>query len=151
MAGIISSTPNYRGRIAPSPTGYLHVGHAKTFWTAYCRCRRNSGSLVYRDEDIDGPRCKPEFSKAAVEDLTRLGIAWDEGPIRQSDRLAHYQAAWLKLVHEGLIYASPHSRKDVKNASDATRNDTGEIVFPPLASSPQNAIPQNTKKYQLAF
>ena len=59
-------TSSYRGRIAPTPTGYLHLGHARTFWIAMERAREAGGRLIYRDEDIDPDRCKPEFAEAAV-------------------------------------------------------------------------------------
>src|SRR6476619_7601144 len=72
--------PVYRGRLAPSPTGFLHLGHAKTFWTAQERAQANGGKLVLRIEDIDKDRCKPEFRNAIFEDLSWLGLTWDEGP-----------------------------------------------------------------------
>jgi len=70
----------YRGRIAPSPTGYLHLGHARTFLIAAERAREFRGSLVFRNEDLDPERCRPEFVAAMFEDLRWLGISWDEGP-----------------------------------------------------------------------
>src|SRR5689334_25257268 len=75
----ISSVP-YRGRIAPSPTGYLHLGHARTFWTAYERARMNGGVLVFRNEDLDPQRSRPEYAHAMFDDLRWLGIEWQEGP-----------------------------------------------------------------------
>ena len=71
---------NYRGRLAPSPTGYLHLGHARTFWLAHQRARAANGKLVFRNEDLDFLRCKPEFVAAMYEDLRWLGLSWDEGP-----------------------------------------------------------------------
>ena len=65
---------SYRGRIAPTPTGYLHLGHARTFWIAMERAREAGGTLIYRDEDIDPDRCKPEFAEGAIEDPS----AWRE-------------------------------------------------------------------------
>ena len=70
----------YRGRLAPSPTGYLHLGHARTFWVAWQRARAAHGKLIFRNEDLDYQRCKPEFVKAMYEDLRWLGLDWDEGP-----------------------------------------------------------------------
>ena len=70
----------YRGRLAPSPTGYLHLGHARTFWAAWKRARAAHGKLIFRNEDLDYQRCKPEFVQAMVEDLRWLGLDWDEGP-----------------------------------------------------------------------
>ena len=73
-------TATYRGRLAPSPTGYLHLGHARTFWVACQRARAAHGKLIFRNEDLDYQRCKPEFVKAMYEDLRWLGLDWDEGP-----------------------------------------------------------------------
>ena len=71
----------YRGRLAPSPTGYLHLGHARTFWVAWQRARAAHGKLIFRNEDLDYQRCKPEFVRAMYEDLHWLGLDWDEGLI----------------------------------------------------------------------
>src|SRR5271163_2235941 len=70
----------YRGRLAPSPTGYLHVGHARTFWTAFQRAREAGGTLVMRMEDLDPDRCRTAYAEAAFDDLRWLGIRWQEGP-----------------------------------------------------------------------
>ncbi|HEY2113487.1 MAG TPA: glutamate--tRNA ligase family protein, partial [Candidatus Angelobacter sp.] len=70
----------YRGRLAPSPTGYLHLGHARTFWVAWQRARAAHGKLVFRNEDLDYQRCRPEFVRAMYEDLHWLGLDCDEGP-----------------------------------------------------------------------
>lgn len=120
----------YRGRIAPSPTGYLHLGHAKTFWTAFERCQDANGFLIYRDEDIDFHRCKENFSQAAIEDLKHLGIKWDEGPIKQSERSAIYIEALEKLVSLGLAYPCESSRKDIKEHPDTALSPEGEPIFP---------------------
>ncbi|MGB0290843.1 MAG: glutamate--tRNA ligase family protein, partial [Opitutales bacterium] len=59
---------NYRGRIAPTPTGYLHLGHARTFWIAMERAAEAGGELLYREEDLDPHRCRPEYAQSAIED-----------------------------------------------------------------------------------
>src|SRR5208283_3443561 len=95
----------YRGRLAPSPTGLLHIGHACTFWTAYQRSVANRGTLVFRNEDLDPQRSKPEFTRAMIEDLQWLGIHWEEGPgaggpcvpYEQSRRRELYLETWRKL------------------------------------------------------
>jgi glutamyl-tRNA synthetase len=105
-------TSSYRGRIAPSPTGFLHVGHARTFWTAYQRARAAGGALVFRMEDLDEQRCRGEFAEAAMEDLRWLGIRWQEGPdvggpcqpYSQSLRRMIYVQAWRRLLRSGLSY-----------------------------------------------
>src|SRR3954465_13194377 len=72
--------PSYRGRLAPSPTGYLHVGHARTFWVAAQRAAQHGGTLILRNEDLARQRCRPEFVHAMYEDLHWLGLHWSEGP-----------------------------------------------------------------------
>jgi len=114
-----------RGRLAPTPTGLLHVGHARTF--AVAAERAGAAGLVLRIEDLDGPRCRPEFAVAALEDLRWLGLDWTEGPdvggphgpYVQSRRAAWYLAIWRRLEATGLIYPSPHSRRDVEEAATA--------------------------------
>src|SRR3954468_13393402 len=78
--GFLSSAGGYRGRLAPSPTGYLHLGHARTFWIAQERARAAGGTLILRNDDLDRARCRPEFVGAALEDLRWIGLKWSEGP-----------------------------------------------------------------------
>jgi len=119
-----SPVTGYRGRLAPSPTGYLHVGHARTFWTACERARDAGGTLVLRMEDLDTQRSKAAFASAAIEDLQWLGIRWEEGPDAggpfrpyvQSRRHAHYRQAWLKLMHLGRLYPCKCTRRDIETA-----------------------------------
>jgi glutamyl-tRNA synthetase len=75
-----TSDAPYRSRLAPSPTGYLHLGHARTFWTAQQRSRERNGTLILRNEDLDTQRCRPEFKTAMIEDLRWFGFEWQEGP-----------------------------------------------------------------------
>jgi glutamyl-tRNA synthetase len=121
----------YRGRLAPSPTGYLHLGHARTFWVAWKRARAARGKLIFRNEDLDYQRCRPEFVEAMYEDLRWLGLDWDEGldlegvsrgdfgPYSQSERRSFYLDAWRKLRDSGLIYPCTCSRKDLERALSA--------------------------------
>src|SRR4051794_40565018 len=103
---------NYRGRLAPSPTGYLHLGHARTFWTAQQRAQAAHGTLILRNEDLDFARCKPEFVTAMLEDLRWFAFQWQEGPdhggpfapYSQSERQSLYHAAFEKLRNSGFIY-----------------------------------------------
>ncbi len=120
--------PAYIGRLAPTPTGLLHAGHAATFRTVHERARAAGGRLILRIEDIDPLRCKPEFASACLEDLTWLGITWDEGPVRQSERRTVFLDAWTRLRAGGFIYPSPHSRRDVELAAQAPHEE--EPVFP---------------------
>ncbi|HME57694.1 MAG TPA: glutamate--tRNA ligase family protein, partial [Terracidiphilus sp.] len=128
MASLPASPPsNYRGRLAPSPTGYLHVGHARTFWTAFERTRDTGGTLVMRMEDLDPDRSRAEYAEAALEDLRWLGIRWHEGPdvsgpfapYEQSKRNAIYLEAWRKLLRGGFLFPCRCSRKDLEAALSA--------------------------------
>jgi glutamyl-tRNA synthetase len=128
----------YRGRLAPSPTGLLHVGHARTFWKAQQRAREHRGVLVLRNEDLDKGRCKPEFVTAMFEDLHWCGFEWQEGPDRggpfepyaQSERLAMYRQAFEKLKSAGLVYPCTCSRQDVLRALTAPHAGEDEPVYP---------------------
>lgn len=119
----------YCGRIAPSPTGYLHLGHARTFWTAQERARAAGGKLILRVEDLDRARCRPEFVKASIEDLEWFGFRWDEGPIFQSERTAQYREALESLRRKGAIYQCVCSRQDVLRALSAPHLGEEEPVY----------------------
>jgi glutamyl-tRNA synthetase len=128
----------YRGRIAPSPTGLLHIGHAVTFWRAYERACAAGGKLVLRIEDLDRDRCRREFADAIIEDLHWFGLDWDEGPdiggrlapYIQSQRRFRYLEAWEKLRLSGVIYPCKCSRKDVADASLAPHDENEEPIYP---------------------
>jgi glutamyl-tRNA synthetase len=130
---------NYRGRLAPSPTGYLHLGHARTFWTAQQRAKENGGELILRNEDLDATRFKMEFVDAMLEDLRWFGFAWSEGPdiggkfapYNQSERMNFYRAALEKLRAGDFIYPCTCSRKDILAATRAPHaNDDDEPIYP---------------------
>ena len=100
-------------RFAPSPTGYLHVGHAFSALTAWRRAREAGGRFLLRVEDIDPTRCHPEFAAAIEEDLTWLGLDWD-GPVRvQSQHLPEYRATLDALDARGLLYPCFCSRATI--------------------------------------
>ncbi len=134
----MSQPTPYRGRLAPSPTGLLHVGHARTFWTAQQRARERGGALVLRNEDLDRPRCKPEFVSAMLEDLRWFGFQWQEGPdcggpfapYAQSQRRELYRAAFEKLLSLGVVYPCACSRQDVLRALQAPHAGEEEPVYP---------------------
>ena len=138
----------YRGRLAPSPTGLLHVGHARTFWTAYTRARDAGGTLILRMDDLDAERSKPEFAEAAIEDLRWLGIRWQEGPDKisldkstgggpcgpyiQSRRYNLYNIAFRKLVRRGYLYPCRCSRKEVAAAASAPHEGQAQYDDEPI-------------------
>ncbi len=128
----MSCAQTYRGRLAPSPTGYLHAGHARTFWIAHERARAAAGVLVLRNEDLDPQRSKPEYVRAFLEDLRWFGIDWQEGPdvggphapYSQSERREFYLHAWRKLYEGGWVYPCTCSRKDLAEAAQAPHEQT---------------------------
>ncbi|MEY2487911.1 MAG: glutamyl-tRNA synthetase [Verrucomicrobiota bacterium] len=146
------SKTTYRGRIAPSPTGYLHAGHAMTFWRAQERARSADGSLALRIEDLDRERCQSEFYDAIIEDLHWFGVRWDEGPdvggsdapYLQSERRPLYADAWETLRARGLIYPCRCSRKDVLGAAAAPHDENEEPIYPgtcrPLSTTVATAL-----------
>lgn len=130
----------YRGRLAPSPTGYLHLGHARTFWRAQERAREHNGTLVLRVEDLDRARCRPEFAEAIAEDLRWFGVRWDEGPYRQSERRELYLATWQKLRDGGFIYPCVCSRRDVTEAAVAPHHENDEPIYPGTCRPPLGTV-----------
>ncbi len=120
----------YRGRLAPSPTGLLHLGHARTFWIAAQRARAAGGRLLLRNDDLDRARCRPEFVTAMQEDLRWLGLGWDGPMISQSERIPLYRAALARLHAAGRIYPCTRSRRDVLEAAGAPHE--GEVDDEPI-------------------
>jgi glutamyl-Q tRNA(Asp) synthetase len=100
-------------RFAPSPNGYLHLGHAYSVLLNYDLARRAGGRMLLRIEDIDTMRCKPEFETAIVQDLAWLGIEWETPVRRQSEHLDVYRDAVEKLAAQGLVYPSFESRAEI--------------------------------------
>ncbi|MDG1991997.1 MAG: glutamate--tRNA ligase family protein [Pirellulales bacterium] len=140
---------NHRGRLAPTPTGFLHVGHAYTFGIA---AERASGELVFRVDDLDYARCTNEYIAASIEDLQWLGLAWAEGPdcggesgpYFQSQRTGLYLEAWQQLAAKKIIYPSPHSRRDVEGAALAPHAPVGaEPLFPVDLRPDEWTVPAN--------
>ena len=143
-------SPNsaYRGRLAPTPTGPLHLGHARTFWLAAARARAAGPGavLVLRLEDLDAARCRPEYAAAIGEDLRWLGLRWQEGPdvggphapYAQSERREFYLTAWRLLRDGGFIYPCARSRADVRRAAQAPHeeDEDAEPVYPPAWRPP---------------
>ncbi len=124
----------YVGRLAPSPTGALHLGNARTFMIAWLRARSLGGKVIFRMEDLDHPRDKPGAAAGAVEDLKWLGFDWDEEYV-QSERTDLYREALESLTRgrvgaaDGFLYPCVCSRRDVENAQSAPH--AGEQLFYP--------------------
>lgn len=136
------TSPSYRGRLAPSPTGYLHLGHARTFWIAAVRAGAAGGTLLLRNDDLDRARCRPEFVDAMQEDLHWLGLSWSGPMFAQSERLPRYRLALERLHAQGLIYPCHRSRRDVLEAAGAPHEDAGaddEPVYPLAFRPPADA------------
>lgn len=102
-----------RSRFAPSPTGYLHLGHAYSALIAEARAKEASGRFLLRIEDTDRARCRPEYEAAIYEDLTWLGLDWERPVLRQSDHLPDYAAALDRLSGMGLTYPCRCTRADI--------------------------------------
>lgn len=131
---------HYRGRLAPSPSGHLHLGHLATFGVAAERARAHHGSLIYRNEDLDPQRSQTIYLHSAMEDLCWMGIHWQAGPdllgpdapYSQSQRRAHYLRAWRQLHQAGFLYPCTRSRKDLAHAARAphAEEEAGEALYP---------------------
>ena len=100
-------------RFAPSPTGFLHIGHAYAALTAFDTAMRQRGRFLLRIEDIDRGRCRPEFEAAIYDDLAWLGLQWEKPVRRQSEHFGDYAAALEKLRDRGLLYPCFCTRKDI--------------------------------------
>lgn len=126
--------PPFVTRFAPSPTGYLHLGHAYSALFAFEAARSTGGCFLLRIEDIDQQRCRPEFELGIREDLRWLGIHWD-GPVRrQSEHGAVYQAALDELRELGVLYPCFCSRRqirvEIEQAGRAPHGPSGEALYP---------------------
>ncbi|HEY3663471.1 MAG TPA: tRNA glutamyl-Q(34) synthetase GluQRS [Chthoniobacterales bacterium] len=139
---VLQSIIPYRGRLAPSPTGYLHVGHAVTFWRAQERTLSANGKLLLRIEDLDRDRCRPEFRDAITEDLVWFGLQWEGAPVLQSERRALYLEAWKRLRDRGLIYPCTCTRRDVLSAAGAPHAEDEEPIYPGTCRPAGLTIPQ---------
>jgi glutamyl-tRNA synthetase len=117
-------------RLAPSPTGALHLGNARTFLVNWLLARRSNWRIILRIEDLDGPRVKPMADRQAIEDLQWLGLDWDGPPVYQSDRLDVYTPAIEALVAAGRVYPCVCTRREVEVAASAPHADDGSGIYP---------------------
>ncbi|MCC8195177.1 MAG: tRNA glutamyl-Q(34) synthetase GluQRS [Deltaproteobacteria bacterium] len=130
-----------RGRLAPSPTGFLHLGNAWAFWMAWLDARSRGGECVLRFEDIDPARARPEYAEAVARDLAWLGLDWDYGPgagngkenpdiFLQSRRAARYRDALNFLRARGLVYPCYCTRKELRDIAGAPHVDDAGAPYP---------------------
>jgi len=128
-------------RFAPSPTGYLHRGHAFSALTAFQTAREAAGRFLLRIEDIDATRCRPEYDAAVVEDLVWLGLEWEKPVRRQSEHLTDYHAAIEALRQRGLVYRCFKTRKEL---------DIGRAPHEPTVPYVGAPLPANDEAERLA-
>jgi glutamyl-Q tRNA(Asp) synthetase len=127
----------FKTRFAPSPTGYLHLGHAYSALTAYEAAQANDGEFLLRIENIDHTRCRSHYEQAIHEDLTWLGLDWPTPVLRQSEHISDYMDALERLKQLGVVYADAKTRKEqVEQAQSAPQED---IAAPPSGSAQTTA------------
>ena len=127
----------YRGRLAPTPSGFLHEGHVRTFRTAWDRARSVGGTLVLRMDDLDSARCTEEYARACIEDMQGMGLDWDEGPDKggpfgpyQQSRRAELYLKALRTLHEmGCIYPCLKTRREI-SAAGILDSSGKEYLYP---------------------
>lgn len=132
------SQDKLRGRLAPSPTGALHLGNARSFLLAWLSIRSRGGTLVMRMEDLDHPKVKPGTADQALDDLRWLGLDWDEGPdvggphapYVQSERIEQYRRALSRLKDVGMVYPCTCSRSDVEAGQSAPHVGEDGLRYP---------------------
>jgi glutamyl-tRNA synthetase len=117
-------------RLAPSPTGALHLGNARSFLINWALAKRHGWRIVLRIEDLDGPRIKDDADTLAIDLLGWMGLDWDEGPYYQSPDLGPYHAALCGLLERGEVYPCTCTRKDIQQAQSAPHDDSHELRYP---------------------
>jgi glutamyl-tRNA synthetase len=131
-------------RLAPSPTGALHLGNARTFLVNWLLARKLGWKVLLRIEDIDGPRVKRDADRELIDDLQWLGLDWDQGPIYQSSRLPEYRKALETLLAAGMAYACVCTRREVEQAASAPHSEDGAAVYPGTCRGKYATIAQAT-------
>jgi glutamyl-Q tRNA(Asp) synthetase len=137
-------------RFAPSPNGYLHLGHALSALLNADMARAAGGRLLLRIEDIDTARCRPEYEAAIYEDLAWLGIAWEEPVRRQSEHYDGYRAALASLEALGLVYPSFESRAEIAALVAAREPWPRDPDGAPLYPGDAKAMPAPERKRRMA-
>src|SRR5215831_13505013 len=131
------------GRLAPSPTGGLHLGHVRTFLIAWLAARSPGGRIILRIEDLDRSRVRAEARRTALVDLRWLGLDWDEGPdvggpsapYVQSERLEVYAGALERLKRAELVYPCTCTRADIERAAAAPHAEDEGPTYPGTCAS----------------
>ncbi|MFN0009017.1 MAG: tRNA glutamyl-Q(34) synthetase GluQRS [Planctomycetota bacterium] len=118
------------GRLAPSPTGFLHLGHARSFLLAWWQARSRGGRIVLRLEDLDADRVKPGMAEQAIADLEWLGLDWDGEVVVQSRGKHRLDAAVASLIERGLAYPCVCTRAEIAASQSAPHADAGEPRYP---------------------
>ncbi len=137
--------PQSRTRLAPSPTGALHLGNARTFLLNWILARQRNWHIVLRIEDLDGPRFKEGAAELAIDMFNWLGIDWDEGPYYQRNDLASYHAATSRLARAGKVYPCRCTRKEIQQATlSAPHAEQHELRYPGTCR-PQNPQTDETR------
>ena len=117
-------------RLAPSPTGALHLGNARTFLVNWLLARQQGWRILLRIEDLDGPRIKPEAAEQLLVDLRWLGLDWDDGPIYQTQRRELYSRAIDRLLKSGSAYPCVCTRREIELAASAPHAEDGATIYP---------------------
>lgn len=120
---------SFTTRFAPSPTGYLHLGHAFSALTAFEAARAAGGRFLLRIEDLDGGRCRPEYEAAMLQDLAWLGIVWEEPVRRQSEHMGAYAAALNAVIGRGLVYRCFRTRREIAEATASAPHGPSAEIF----------------------
>lgn len=127
----------HRTRLAPSPTGALHLGNARTFLVNWAMARQRGWEVVLRIEDLDGPRVKPGAAEEAIDLLGWLGLDWDEGPLYQTHNLEPYREALRTLAAAGAAYPCNCTRREIEAASrSAPQEGDHELLYPGTCRPP---------------
>src|SRR5271157_1064412 len=123
------------GRLAPSPTGGLHLGHARTFLIAWLAARQSQGKIILRIEDLDASRVRPKAAEMALTDLKWLGLDWDDGPYVQSERGAFYDQALNRLKAAERVYPCTCTRAEIEQAASAPHAEDEGPTYPGTCSA----------------
>ncbi len=142
-------------RLAPSPTGALHLGNARTFLATWAIARQRGWQIVMRIEDLDGPRVKRGADQQALDDLRWMGIDWDGDVVRQSQRIERHRTAIAQLIESGAAYACVCTRSEIEQAASAPHAEDGSVVYPGTCrgrfTTMEDAIQQTGRPAALRF